>query len=373
MSQNVYSQAIVIGAGPAGLGVSIGLARKGISVTVIEQQDHIGTIRRGETIRYDMHMAEILGPGFFESITIRKVKKRRYFTHTGNNHVDRTIKNPNIIFEWPRFMNEIALLAARSGVSFHTSSHVTMLIEQSGRVRGVVAETDVTKEYLADTIFSCGGCSDPASQHIGQDRNGIDMPVAKRLVKGYSGPDDRLEYHLHLRPSGMMVGTMFPRGGDEAEFILLDTSAGNRTLPMFDEFCHYHPRFGQLLHGTQTFYELQTYIPMGGMLYPFSPRAGLIMAGDALGHVQARGGSGIKTSFLIGHAAGTLAADVMHSGDWTEEKRKKFEQKMKDNPHVKSIRLHNLVFSHLRSKVFQYISSPEDMDKKWPFLKIALR
>jgi flavin-dependent dehydrogenase len=270
-------------------------------------------------------------------------------------------------------MNEIAALAERSGVNFLTGNHVTMLIEHSGRIRGVVAEKDRAKKYLADTIFSCGGCSDPASRHIGQDRTGIDMSVAKRLVRGYSGPDDRLEYHLHLSPSGMMVGTMFPRGMGEAEFILLDTSAGTTTLPTFDEFCHYHPRFGQLLHGTQTFYELQTYIPMGGMLYPFSPRTGLIMAGDAMGHVQARGGSGIKTSFLIGHAAGTLAADVMHSGGWTEEKRKKFEKKMKDNPHVKSLRLHNLIFSRLRSKIFQCIRNPEDMDRKWPFLKIALR
>ena len=83
---------------------------------------------------------------------------------------------------------------------------------------------------------------------------------------------------------------------------------------------------------------------MGGMLYPFSPRQGLVMAGDALGHVQARGGSGIKTSFLIGYTAGSLAADVMRSGGWTQGNRKKFEKTIKYNPHVRSLRLHNLIF-----------------------------
>jgi flavin-dependent dehydrogenase len=319
-------------------------------------------------------MEEILGHGFFERIAIRKVYERRYFSHTGKRQIERVIKNPNIIFSWPDLIDKIAGLAGNSGVRFLTGLHVTRLIEHSGTVSGVmVSKNGVAQEFPADTVISCGGCYDPASHHIKQDRSGIDMAVTKRLVKGYTGQDRQLEYHFHIKPTGIIVGTMFPRGEGEAEFILLDTSTGNNVQPTFHEFSHFHPEFGKLLDGTQTFYELETCIPMGGMLYPFSPRQGLVMAGDALGHVQARGGSGIKTSFLIGYAAGSLTADVMLSGGWTQGNRTKFEKTIKDHSYVRSLRLHNFIYSNLRTRIFQCISSPEDMDKKWPILQIALR
>ncbi len=374
MNARSYLKAVIIGAGPAGLGASLGLARKGIAVTVIEQQEKLGLVRRGETIRADMHMEEILGHGFFERIAIRKVHQRRYFSHTGKCQIERAIKNPNIIFSWPDLINEIAGLAENSGVRFLTGLHVDALLEHSGIVGGVMASKDgVPQEFLADVVFSCGGCNDPASHHIRQDRSGMDRPVIKRLVRGYTGQERQLEYHFHIKPEGIVVGTMFPRGGGEAEFILLDTSMGNRVQPAFDEFSYFHPEFGKLLEGTQTFYELETCLPMGGILYPFSPRQGLVMAGDARGHVQARGGSGIKTSFLIGYTAGLLAADVMRSGGWTQDSRKKFEKTIKSSPHVRSLRLHNLIFSSLRTRIFRCITSPEDMDRKWPILQIALR
>jgi flavin-dependent dehydrogenase len=97
------------------------------------------------------------------------------------------------------------------------------------------------------------------------------------------------------------------------------------------------------------------------------------MAGDALGHVQARGGSGIRTSFLIGHAAGTLAADVIHSGGWSEDKMKRFEHLMRTHPYVRSLRLHNFLYSNLRSRIFGLVDTAEEMDKKWNILKVALR
>ncbi len=152
-----YSQAIVIGAGPAGLGVSLGLARKGISVIIIELQKKLGSVRRGETIRADKHMEEILGQGFFERITIKEVNKRRYFSHTGKCHVDRTIKNPNIIFAWPDLIQEIAAQAELSGVRFLAGLGVKTLLGGSGRAQGVIAEMNGgEKEYLAHTVFPAG-------------------------------------------------------------------------------------------------------------------------------------------------------------------------------------------------------------------------
>ena len=124
---------------------------------------------------------------------------------------------------------------------------LTPLLEHSGIVGGVMASKNgVVRKSSWQTLFiSCGGCNDPASHHIRQDRSGIDRPVTKRLVRGYTGQETQLEYHFHIKPTGIVVGTMFPRGGGEAEFILLDTSMGNHVQPAFDEFSHFHPEFGK--------------------------------------------------------------------------------------------------------------------------------
>jgi hypothetical protein len=51
----------------------------------------------------------------------------------------------------------------------------------------------------------------------------------------------------------------------------------------------------------------------------------------------------------------------------------KFEKAMRSHPHVKSLKMHNLIFSNLRSRIFKGIKTPKDMDRFWPLLKMALR
>jgi flavin-dependent dehydrogenase len=368
-----FTEAVVIGAGPAGLGAAIGLSRSGIGVTVLDRQETLGSSRRGETIRYNKDMEEILGKGFFDRIARCRISKRRYYSHSGKCYVDRSISNPNIIFNWPDLIGIMAEVAEKSGARIQTGTYVKQFVERDGRVVGVVTDARGDKlEIATDLVISCGGHDDPASHHIGLNRSHIDMAVSKMLVKGYSGPDDRLEYHFHLKQNGLVIGTIFPRGDREAEIILLDTS-GSRDGLSFDEFTCVHPIFGEMIKGAKPFYKLETLIPMGGMLYPFSPRPGLVMAGDALGHVQGRGGSGIRTSFLIGYNAGSLAAKTMDSGGLKGEKQMEFEKNMRKHPHVKSLRMHNLVFLNLRARIFGCMNTPENMDRFWPILKTALR
>ncbi|HWR67703.1 MAG TPA: hypothetical protein VN416_01650, partial [Desulfomonilia bacterium] len=358
----------------AGLGAALGLVRHGIHVTMVEQHDLLGTPRRGETIRADPHMEEILGRGFFDTIALRRVNSRRYYSHSGLCHVDRTISNPNIIFSWPDLIGHLAEIARREGVVIRTGMRALRLVTRAGSTVGIEAAHGSAQEsFPADTVFLCGGFRGAESLGMAQDRSGMDMAVHKRLVSGYDGPDDRLEYHFHLAPAGLVVGAMFPRGHGEAELILMNTSGGSTGVISFDEFCGHHPSFARLMEGVQTSYDLETCIPMGGMRFPFSPVPGLVLAGDALGHVQGRGGSGIRTSFLIGHTAGSLSARAMRAGGWTKENRRAFEKELRRHPHVRSLRLHNLVYAGLRSRIFRRIRSPEHMDSVWNLLSVALR
>lgn len=375
MASSYCAEALVVGAGPAGLGVALGLARSGIDVVILEQQERLGSRRRGETIRFDRDMAALLGEGFFEKQVINTISKRTYFSHSGNCHVSRVISNPNNIINWTDFIRAMADVVESAGAKIWTGSTVVDLKRDQENMWDVRATVQgfIEEDLRAKAVFSCGGCDDPASLYVNHDRSGIDLPVFKQLVKGYTGPMDRLEYYFHLGGGGLTIGTIFPRADNEAEIILLNAIKGSNAPLTFEDFSQEHPLFLERLAGTSPFYTLKTRIPMGGMLSPACPVPGLVMAGDALGHVQARGGSGIKTSFLIGYATGELGARAIKSTRWTGQVCEKLNQEIRKSPHMQSLKKHNFIYSRLRKHIFGRIKTPDDMDKYWPYLKMILR
>lgn len=376
MGGKFFADALVIGAGPAGLGTALALARHGVDVAVLEMQDRIGAKRRGETIRFDREMDALLGGGFFEKQTIRRINKRSYFSHTGLSRVDRTISNPNLIISWPDFIQAMAHTAEDAGARVLPASTVVGFIREEGRIAGVKAMVSgfMEEELKAKAVFSCGGCEDPSSRILGIDRTGMDMPISKQLVRGYTGPADRFEYHFHVHGDSLTIATIFPRAKGEAEIIFMGYARGRKPRTIsFEEFIQAHRVFGERIKGTTPFYSLKTTIPMGRMISMCCPEDRLVMAGDVLGHVQSRGGSGIRTSFLMGYTAGRLGAGALQSGAWTAETTKKLEQSIQGSPPMRDLYRHNLIYSTLRAGIFGLIHEPKQMDRLWPLLRVALR
>lgn len=361
------TSAIVIGAGPAGLGTALALAHEGIDVSVFERQTELGGLRRGETIRYNPEMEALLGHGFFDRQAVHRIHKRRYYSHTGQRLVDRTISSENIIIDWTSFVRSMAEIVVSSGAHIHTGTEVMRILEESGRVGGVRIRTaDAIEKDVAGAVFACGGFADPAARRIGIDRRRLDRPVRKYLMRGFSGPEDRLEYHFHANPERPAVGAIFPRSRGEVEVIFMGLTSAEP--PEMEAFTEEHVIFKEHLRGAVPFYTLETAIPMGAMLTRCCYRPGLVLAGDALGHVQARGGSGIRTAFLIGYGAGKRGARALKTGAWED-----FDRAMRANPHLRALQLHNLVYAHARSLLFRPAATPSAMDRFWPVLKTALR
>ncbi|MRR14726.1 FAD-binding protein, partial [archaeon] len=282
MGSDFSTEAIVIGAGPAGLGSALGLRHEGINTIVLERHERLGSVRKGETIRFDSEMDSLLGKGFIDKQTHRLIFHRTYYSHTGEKSVYRTISNPNHIISWPDFIQAMSDRIITAGARIWTSSCVTGFLVKDRKVMGVRAMINghVEEELKSKVVFSCGGIDDPASLILGFDRAKVDYPVVKRLVKGYQGPGDRLEYHFHVSGSTLAVGAIFPRKEDEAEIILMSLPRnGVAARISFEDFTGQHPLFSEHIRGATPFYSLNTSVAMGSMIFPFCPRGGLIMAG----------------------------------------------------------------------------------------------
>lgn len=401
--------AIVIGAGPAGLGAALALARKGLTVTVLEKEAEIGINRRGETIRFHQGMENLLYPGFFAEQTIHKINQRTYYSHTGKKKADRQISTWNLIIEYPRFVQALARVAEEAGVKIVKSTAVEKFNRTGDRVSSVVANG---KEYPADIFFATAGHHDPSLEPAKREQSKMDIPIRKYLVKNYAGRDTHLEYFFHVDESYPAICAIFPRGNREAEvlYMFLTDSAANKDVPgsrgkavsqaaasrlggasvrepakkanhvdfdhiarTIDNFGTIHPAFGEKIRGSEIYYETKTMIPMGAIGSEVLPLSNLVLAGDAAGQVEARGGSGIRSSFMMGTISAEAAVDTLLRENFSGQSQSAFKKKVLDSEQMHELKDLNLKFGIPRRLFFATVTSPSAMDTFWFGLQFFMR
>ena len=391
--------AAIIGAGPAGIGAALALARKGLAVTVLEKEAEIGVNRRGETIRFHQGMENLLYPGFFEEQTIHKINLRTYYSHTGKKTADRQISTWNLIIEYPRFVQALAKVAIDAGVTIVKSSPVERYVQEAGRVSAVVAGG---KEYKADLFFATAGHRDPVINTATRTETRMDIPIRKYLVKNYAGRDTHLEYFFHVDETYPAICAIFPRGNREAEvlYMFLTDSAANKDVPgsrgtggasvrepakkanhvdfahiahIIDNFGTIQPVFGEKLKGSEIYYETNTLIPMGAIGSEILPLANLVLAGDAAGQVEARGGSGIRSSFMMGIVSAKAAVDTLLRENFSAQSQSAFKKKVLDCEQMHELKDLNLKFGIPRRLFFSTVTSPSAMDTFWFGLQFFMR
>lgn len=377
MSQN---SAVVIGAGPAGLGAAIALARQGLKVTVFEKEAEIGVNRRGETIRFHQGMEDRLYKGFFEEQTIHRINQRTYYSHTGKKKADRQISTWNLIIEYPRFVQTLAKVAREAGVEIITSAPVEQLEKTDARVRAAIAGG---KEYAADIFFTAGGHKDPAVNETRRAHSKMDIPIRKYLVKNYAGRDTHLEYFFHVDETYPAICAIFPRGNREAEvlYMFLTDSASKPPKELdlgciaktIDEFENIHPVFGDKLRGAERYYETNTMIPMGDIGNEVLPQANLVVVGDAVGQVEARGGSGIRSSFMMGQLSAEAAVETLLRDQSSPQSQSAFKKRVLDSEQMHELKDLNLKFGIPRRLFFSTVTSPGAMDTFWFALEFFMR
>ncbi|RME92091.1 MAG: hypothetical protein D6767_03940, partial [Candidatus Hydrogenedentota bacterium] len=294
-------------------------------------------------------------------------------SHTCKKYVDRKISTYNLIIAWPRWIEAMVEVAKKEGVEFFFGVEVEKPLEENNVVSGV--QTKDGKKWKSDVIFYCAG----HSGNLRPKDAAKAIPIYKKLVSNYHGPQDRLEYYFQVDESFPAIGTIFPRGNQDAEVILMFlTDCAVKPVESWDlynqeiqNFPAKHPVFAERMQGTKVDYEIKTSIPMSGLGKSFALRPGLFAAGDFIGTVQARGGSGIKSSFLIAYdLAQKVAENAKSSIEWSLAKWNEYVANL---PEMKELQEMDLKFGLPRRLLFRSVTSPFLMDMFWGALSIPMR
>lgn len=379
---------IICGAGPCGLGAAIFLARTGLTVQVLEQADRPGPHPRGETARPHPVFAELLGPGFMESISTHRSAGRRF--HSPRNRKQFAIERPqsSYLFPWELFITRLYEQARQAGAGFSFNTTVSAPLVNDDICHGV--RTEDGEELHARTVLDCTGHSSLLGRTAGIDYAQINAPMVKCLASDFHAGDGSMEFFF--LPGGAIesapdfppcIAFVFPHGDDRCETGLLFIPGAARrlgltlpeeetTLRVWRELKSSGPGLAELLQGTTVDYEAVTMLPMAGMHPDGMIIPGLAHLGDSIGFVESSGGSGIVSS--LENARNTAAFLARYRATpWNEHLRGLYNRDFASSEIYRHIRkVYRTVLPGL-GLLFASLKTPARINRFWWLIRLFYR
>ncbi|HKG26723.1 MAG TPA: FAD-dependent oxidoreductase, partial [Thermomicrobiales bacterium] len=367
--------AIVVGAGPAGITAAKEMAVAGLSVVVLERGQYPGAKNVSGGILY-RHPTEEMCPGFeAEAPLERPIIEQRYLVLTEDamlGGIYRSMKfaeQPYNAYSVLRseFDRWYATKAEEAGAEVYPEFTVTDVLWEDGRVAGVTTgEPD--GELLAHCVVLADGANSLLAQRVGLHREWapIDQAlVAKELI---ALPAEKIEDRFAL-PAGL--GTAYEIFGESTwgllgygfiytnkESISIGTGAllqdlietGINVNDMLDRFKR-HPAITPLIAGGETIEYSAHLIPEGGFdRLPQLYADGAVVVGDAAGLVNPLNREGANLAMLSGRLAGQAIVEAKQRDDFSIASLSRYRELLDDSIVIKDLRKIRRVtpFAHAR-------------------------
>lgn len=367
--------AIVVGAGPAGVTAAREMAAVGLAVVVLERGAFPGAKNVWGGILYRQPTEDMV-PGFeAEAPLERPIIEQRYLLLTADAMLGATYRSER--FATPPF-NAYSVLRAEfdrwhattaetAGAEVYPEFTVTDLLWEDGAVVGVTTgEPD--GELFANVVVLADGANSLLSQKVGLHKEWAPIEqalVAKELI---ALPSGTIEDRFNLPPG---CGTALEIFGESTSNLLgygfiytnRDTlSVGTGALledlirtgvnvnDMLDRFKR-HPSIAPLLAGGETVEYSAHLIPEGG--YNRMPQVyadGVVVVGDAAGFVNPLNREGVNLAMLSGQMAARAIVEATERGDFSAATLSRYRELLEDSVVIKDLyKIRNVTdFAHAR-------------------------
>jgi len=287
--------AVVIGAGPAGLFASLRLAQGGRRVALLEEHQVVGD---------PVHCTGILASEAFDqfdlpsNVVLNELTTARFFSPSGLDVVYNTRSIEAVAIDRVAFDAALAERARRAGVDLRHDCRATgVRVEKDGVVVRAASQPDVRGRVC---ILACGGRY-ALHRQLGLTVPSLFLHTAQRELPVERPDEVEVHFGSHVAPRGF--GWVVPIRRGNRYYARIGVMSEDRSPTYFERMvARVRARWGvQAVEGTPR----QKLLPLNRIAQTYGER--LLVIGDAAGLVKPTTGGGIYYSLV----SASIAADVL--------------------------------------------------------------
>jgi electron transfer flavoprotein-quinone oxidoreductase len=349
--------AIVVGAGPAGVSASIAMARGGLKVALLERGEYPGAKNVQGAVIYSRMLHDIVPRFWLEEAgpSERAVAEQRVAFTTEDSWASFSIKSRKFLEGVPnaftvirvRFDRWYSKKAEEAGAELYCGVTVRELLVESGRVGGV--RTSEGETLTASVVVACDGANSLLAMKAGFRPEIKAGEVALGAKEVLELPSETIEDRFCLeRGEGATLELFGSITSGMLGYAFLYTNKASLSLGVGCRLSDYqrkglrpsehlelvkrHPAVRRLIEGAKTVEYSSHLIPEGGLRsMPPLARDGFLIAGDAAMMVNAPYREGSNLAMTAGTLAGRTAVEAKARGDFSAASLSAYPSKLRDS------------------------------------------
>ncbi len=397
--------AIVVGAGPAGISAALTLKRGGKNVVVLERSDKAGTKNMFGGAVYLNSIKSILPNSFNTAPYERFIVNHTYSFLNDSGSVDikstALADNTTATVMRPKFDAWMVEEAKKEGVYFATKTLVKKLIYKNGSVIGVKTEQE---KYFAPVVILADGVNSLLSKDVGLRKEFFPKDMVLSVKETYKLDKKILEERFNLEPE-TNEGAMYEFFGGLSGFYLTEKKKKYPVTPFaigflytfkdtislglgisLEDLVQYkvkpyevlekfksHPVVKKLIAGAESNEYSAHMIPEYGYNHLSKLYAnGVLIAGDAAGLINSAHFEGTNFAIESGKLAGETAIIALNLGKYRHNILKVYEEKLRKSFVLKDMKSYRNVVETLygrKNSILKYY--PDKMGEFFETLHVV--
>lgn len=408
--------AIVVGAGPAGISAALTLKRGGKNVVVLERSDKAGTKNMFGGAVYLNSIKSILPNSFNTAPYERFIVNHTYSFLNDSGSVDikstALADNTTATVMRPKFDAWMVEEAKKEGVYFAPKTLVKKLIYKNGSVVGVKTEQE---KYFAPVVILADGVNSLLSKDVGLRKEFFPKDMVLSVKETYKLDKKILEERFNLEPE-TNEGSMYEFFGGLSGFYLTEKKKKYPVTPFaigflytfkdtislglgisLEDLVQYkvkpyevlekfksHPVVKKLIAGAEPNEYSAHMIPEYGYNHLSKLYAnGVLITGDAAGLINSAHFEGTNFAIESGKLAGETAIIALNLGKYRHNILKVYEEKLRKSFVLKDMKSYRNVVETLYARknsilkyypdkmgeFFETLHVVDNVDKKRKFRK----